>query len=150
MIIRAENAVEDFGPLIRALERNSIPGIEGPIEQQFSEGVSFNFENTQDPFTGAEWKPRKDNKRHPLLDLSGAMKEAAKYPQVIATAGLVMFRLLATAVFYAPYQQFGTLNKDGTQRIPPRPYFGLGLVHRAKLKRVITRFIRLRFYRLGP
>lgn len=95
----------------------------------FREGIWTNFIRTEGP-TGAKWPDRVDNLPHPLLFKSGRMLDAA----IGEGAGSIteigsedaLMGVDQGVVKYAGYHMTGTKNKDGSQRMPARPYYYAG------------------------
>lgn len=97
--------------------------------EEFRNGIWRNFIATEGP-DGTTWPPRKDNLPHPLLFKTGQMLEAAIGEGGGAVTEIgphdALLEVSDSAVPHAKWQQYGTKNKDGSQRIPPRPYYYAG------------------------
>lgn len=95
----------------------------------FREGIWGNFSRTEGP-TGTKWQKRVDKLPHPLLFKTGKMLEAAIGEGSGAVTEIAPRDALASVdqsvVKYAGYHMTGTKNKDGSPRMPARPYFYAG------------------------
>lgn len=84
------------------------------------QGIEDNFMRAAGP-SGAPWLPRKDNKPHPLLILTGKLLEGLRDTGNPGHILMVGWRSLTTGVSsevvpYAPVHEFGS------GRVPARPY----------------------------
>jgi phage gpG-like protein len=95
----------------------------------FREGIWGNFSRTEGP-DGNKWPKRVDNLPHPLLFKTGKMLEAAIGEGSGGVTEIGPRDALASVdqsvVKYAGYHMTGTKNKDGSPRMPARPYFYAG------------------------
>ena len=93
-----------------------------PIIPVLLDDFADHFHRTQAPY--GTWPPRVDNLPHPLLNLTGKMKQAATTRGAPGNISLVEpFQLTVgvdgSIVNYASFQN------DGTSRIPARPFIWL-------------------------
>lgn len=109
------------------IERGDYADMFPSLSAIISKHLAVNYLNEVDS-DGQKWPPRKDNLPHPLLRKTLAMYDASTNHSASShyfeqVSGEEFYSGVDdSAIFYAKYQNYGTKNKDGTVRIPPREF----------------------------
>jgi len=97
--------------------------LEGPLRATlpiWHQGIEENFMRAQGP-SGAAWLPRKDNKPHPLLILTGALLMSVRDNGLAGHIQMVGWRRLMTGV-NTDVVEYAAVHEYGSGRVPARPY----------------------------
>jgi phage gpG-like protein len=105
------------------------------IQKILDQSTIKNFESAGRP----KWKDRKNTYRWPPLRKTQLMmRRALSFIRGKWKRQGGGFVLEVWTVFYGEYQQHGTRNKDGSERLPPRPYLKLLLQEKTEIVQAIS------------
>lgn len=115
------------------------------VGDAFREAQEGNFERAENEH-GVQWPPRKHSYPWPILRktrkmLGAASKWGAAGNIHRSTANRLTLGISRTGVHYAKYHQYGTKNKDGSERLPVRQFFYLRRSDKPELKPPVKRHL---------
>lgn len=117
---KAYDAVVVLRDWVDQLESASL---EGPLRATlpiWHQGIEGNFMRAQGP-NGAPWLPRKDNKPHPLLILTGALLMSVRDNGLAGHIQMVGWRRLMTGI-NSDVVPYAAVHEFGSKHVPARPY----------------------------
>lgn len=108
------------------------------VGDAFREAQEGNFERAANE-NDVRWPPRKRNYPWPILrktrKMLGAASQWGAAGNIHRSArNKLTLGISGTGVFYAKFHQYGTRNKDGSQRLPVRQFFYLRKTDKPELK----------------
>jgi len=111
------------------------------VGDAFRDAQAENFQRAENEH-GVGWPPRKHKYPHPILRKTRKMLGAASVwgaPGNVhrSFGGKLTLGISRTGVHYAKYHQFGTRNKDGSQRLPVRQFLYLRRADKPELRKPV-------------